>query len=92
MQIDKQQYEAMVADVTKTEQKAAAARSDPFFPTTRMQLSFGLHVLVTMGAFCALGYYAGKILLKHDGWVSLPTLLHLVSILHWLACTNKLKR
>jgi hypothetical protein len=29
-------------------------------PSTRLQLSFGLQVVVTMGAFFALGYYGGK--------------------------------
>jgi hypothetical protein len=33
---------------------------DALLPTTRLQLSFGLQVVVTMGAFFALGYYGGK--------------------------------
>jgi NADP-dependent 3-hydroxy acid dehydrogenase YdfG len=70
-QIDEQRYAAMVADVTTAEQQAAAALADPFFPTTKLQLSFGLHVIVTMGAFFALFYYAGRFLLpENKTWVS----------------------
>jgi hypothetical protein len=60
----------MVADVAKQEQQAAAAAQDPFFPTTKLQISFGLHVLATMGAFSVIGYYAGRLLLKSNTWVS----------------------
>jgi hypothetical protein len=45
-------------------------REDPFFPTTKLQLSFGLHVIVTMGTFFALGYYGGLFLLHSQTWVS----------------------
>lgn len=69
-QLDSQHYAAMVADVTQDEQAAAAAASDPFFPTTKLQLSFGLHVIVTMGTFFALGYYGGLFLLHSQSWVS----------------------
>eukprot|EP00775_Hariotina_reticulata_P013375 gene13375-13502_t len=65
-QIDEQRYTAMVADVTTAEQRAAAALSDPFFPTTKLQLSFGMHVIVTMGAFFALFYYAGRFLMPEN--------------------------
>lgn len=68
-QLDSQAYAAMVADVTHDEQAAAAARQDPFFPTTKLQLSFGLHVIVTMGTFFALGYYAGHFVLRSQPMV-----------------------
>lgn len=68
--VDQQEYAAMVADVTVHEQQAAAAASDPLFPNTRLQLSFGLHVIVTMGTFFALGFYAGRFLFKDQAWVS----------------------
>ena len=42
-------------DNNSTDGPAAA-----LLPTTRLQLSFGLQVIVTMGAFFALGYYGGK--------------------------------
>jgi hypothetical protein len=70
LQVDQQRYSAMVADVAQQEQKAAAAAQDPFFPTTKLQISFGLHVLATMGAFSVLGYYAGRLLLSDNTWVS----------------------
>lgn len=60
----------MVADVTLQERQAAALRDDPFFPTTKLQLSFGLHVLVTMGTFFAVGYYGGRFMLHSQSWVS----------------------
>lgn len=65
--VDQQRYAEMVADVAQQEQKAAAAQ-DPFFPTTKLQMSFGLHVLATMGAFSVLGYYAGRLLLNSNTW------------------------
>lgn len=45
-------------------------REDSFFPTTKLQLSFGMHVIVTMGTFFALGYYGGLFLLNSQSWVS----------------------
>eukprot|EP00878_Enallax_costatus_P010619 GHUV01011094.1.p1 GENE.GHUV01011094.1~~GHUV01011094.1.p1 ORF type:complete len:223 (+),score=70.68 GHUV01011094.1:275-943(+) len=66
--VDQQEYAAMVADVTLHEQQAAAVQDDPFFPTTKLQLSFGLHVIVTMGTFFALGYYGGRFLTRSDAW------------------------
>lgn len=80
----------MVADVTKEEQQAAAAQQDPFFPTTKLQLSFGLHVIVTMGTFFALGYYGGKYILKHEALVSSRQLCSRVAALslhHTVAST-----
>lgn len=68
--VDQQQYAAMVADVTQHERKAAALQDDPFFPTTRLQMSFGIHVIVTMGTFFALGYYGGRFMTASDTWVS----------------------
>jgi hypothetical protein len=59
-----------VALLSLDAQEAAAVREDPFFPTTKLQLSFGLHVIVTMGTFFALGYYGGLILLHSQSWVS----------------------
>lgn len=68
--LDAAAYAAMVADVTPDEAAAAAAREDPFLPTTKLQLSFGLHVIVTMGTFFAVGWYGGRLLLHSNTWVS----------------------
>ncbi|KAF6254542.1 hypothetical protein COO60DRAFT_312342 [Scenedesmus sp. NREL 46B-D3] len=68
--VDQQRYAAMVADVAQQEQQAAAAAQDPFFPTTKLQMSYGLHVLATMGAFSVLGYYAGRLLLNSNAWAA----------------------
>lgn len=68
--LDSKRYAAMVSDVTQDENAAAATREDPFFPTTKLQLSFGLHVIVTMGTFYALAYYGGLFLLRDHTWVS----------------------
>jgi|APGre2960657404_1045060.scaffolds.fasta_scaffold73787_1 hypothetical protein len=54
--LDDRQYAAMVEDITRDEVAAAAARN-AVLPGTRLALSFGVHVLVTMGTFFALGYY-----------------------------------
>eukprot|EP00879_Flechtneria_rotunda_P012588 GHRR01013145.1.p1 GENE.GHRR01013145.1~~GHRR01013145.1.p1 ORF type:complete len:179 (+),score=83.48 GHRR01013145.1:1660-2196(+) len=70
-QVDGEQYAAMVADVTQSEQQAAAAMQDPLFPNTRLQLSFGLHVLVTMGTFYALGYFGARFLTRNKTWAAL---------------------
>ncbi|KAF8065856.1 hypothetical protein HT031_002916 [Scenedesmus sp. PABB004] len=69
--LDRRAYDAMVADVAAPEQAAAAAAAgDPLLPTTRLQVAFGVHVLVTMGAFFALGHYAGRILGGSDAWAA----------------------
>lgn len=68
--LDSQRYAAMVSDVTQDEKAASDTREDPFFPTTKLQLSFGLHVIVTMGTFYALAYYGGLFILRDKTWVS----------------------
>jgi hypothetical protein len=79
-QLDARKYAAMVADVMpqgEAEAAAAAAAAaagrsaeDAFFPTTKLQLSFGLHVLATMGAFFAAGFYGGRFVFRDESWVS----------------------
>jgi hypothetical protein len=58
----------MVADVTAGERRLAELSGD-MFPTTRLQLSFGLHVIVTMGAFFALGFYGARFATGSNAWV-----------------------
>lgn len=59
----------MVADITEHEQKAEEMRSS-ILPTSRLQLSFGAHVLVTMFTFWAVAYYGSKFYLSYDElWV-----------------------
>lgn len=69
--LEQEEYAALVADVTVHERQAAAVQEDPFFPTTRLQLSFGLHVVATMGAFFALGYYGGRLIFKDEAWAAM---------------------
>jgi hypothetical protein len=66
--LDDRRYAAMVADVTAGERRLAELTAD-MFPTTRLQLSFGLHVVVTMGAFFALGFYGARFATGSDAWV-----------------------
>ncbi|GBF99028.1 thymic stromal cotransporter [Raphidocelis subcapitata] len=68
--LDDQRYAEMVADVTAGERRAAELAEGEAFPTTRLQLSFGLHVVVTMGAFFALGYYGGAFLTGSQAWAA----------------------
>jgi hypothetical protein len=73
-QLDAKTYAGMVADIAGDEQ-AAAACGDAFFPTTRLQLSFGLHVIVTMGTFFALAFYAARFAFPHNAaWVRCSSL------------------
>lgn len=67
--LDNKRYADMVADVTAEERRLGQLSSE-MFPTTRLQLSFGLHVLVTMGTFFALGFYGGRFLTGSSTWVS----------------------
>ncbi|GIL71871.1 hypothetical protein Vretifemale_2332 [Volvox reticuliferus] len=55
----------MVADITVRERKAEELRNS-ILPTSRLQLSFGAHVLVTMFTFWALAYYGSKLYLSYD--------------------------
>lgn len=68
-ELDNKRYADMVADVTAGERRAAELSSE-LFPTTRLQLSFGLHVVVTMGTFFALGFYGGKFMFGSDTWAA----------------------
>ncbi|GFH10841.1 uncharacterized protein HaLaN_06233 [Haematococcus lacustris] len=52
--LESMQYGQMVADVTQQERAAEDMRS--MLPTAQSQLTFGAHVLVTMGTFSVLGY------------------------------------
>lgn len=67
----------MVSDITAKERQAEEARSAGLLPTSRLQLSFGAHVIVTMGTFFALGYYLGllgfgsKVAVRMEGPLSL---------------------
>ena len=56
----------MVSDVTKAERDAEAFKQGGPLPTARLQGSFGLHVVVTMGTFYALMYYGSKEYLGAD--------------------------
>ncbi|KAI7844614.1 hypothetical protein COHA_001706 [Chlorella ohadii] len=56
--LEQQRYDAMVADVTQDEQRAAAAREGGLV-TYKQQISFGVHVLAMMAAFYAFGHVAG---------------------------------
>ncbi|KAK9811229.1 hypothetical protein WJX72_000326 [[Myrmecia] bisecta] len=55
--LDQQRYDRMVLDVTEEERKAQAA-SEGGLNTYKEQMSFGLHVIVMMGTFYALGHVA----------------------------------
>lgn len=76
--LDARAYAQMVADVAPSDAggppRSGGGGGDgdtgAFFPTTRLQLSFGLHVLVTMGAFFAAGHYGGRWLLHSEAAVS----------------------
>lgn len=60
-QVDQASYNKMVSDVTKQERAAAALRSGAL-QTYKQQMSFGLHVIVMMGTFYAVGHIAGTAL------------------------------
>jgi hypothetical protein len=68
--LDNKQYAAMVQDITEKERFSKEQQQDNFFPTTKLQLSFGLHVLVTMGTFFALAYYGARFAKASQAWVS----------------------
>ncbi|KAL4859082.1 hypothetical protein ACK3TF_000861 [Chlorella vulgaris] len=59
--LEQQQYDAMVADVTQDERRAAALREGSL-ATYRQQISFGIHILAMMAAFYAFGHVAGMAL------------------------------
>jgi hypothetical protein len=59
----------MVADITENERKAEELRGS-ILPTSRLQMSFGAHVIVTMFTFWAVAYYGSKFYLSSDElWV-----------------------
>ncbi|KAL3159698.1 hypothetical protein ABBQ38_010104 [Trebouxia sp. C0009 RCD-2024] len=60
-QVDQASYNKMVAEVTQQERAAEALRSGSL-QTYKQQISFGLHVIVMMGTFFAVGYIAGTAL------------------------------
>ena len=68
--LDNKQYAAMVQDITEKERYSKEQQQDNMFPTTKLQLSFGIHVLVTMGTFFALAYYAARFAKASQAWVS----------------------
>lgn len=60
----------MVADITEKERAAEEMRNS-ILPTTRLQLTFGAHVLVTMFTFFAVAYYGSKWFFGYSElWVS----------------------
>ncbi|GAX85060.1 hypothetical protein CEUSTIGMA_g12480.t1 [Chlamydomonas eustigma] len=65
-QLDNQRYEAMVADVTGYERAAAALKESSILPTVRLQLGFGMQVLVTQFTFFILAYLGSKHFLGSD--------------------------
>lgn len=56
--VDQASYNRMVSEVTKKERAAEALRSGAL-QTYKQQISFGLHVIVMMGTFYAVGHVAG---------------------------------
>lgn len=65
----------MVSDITAAERKADEQRGG-LLPSTRLQLSFGAHVLVTMFTFWAVAYYGTKMWFKYDElWVGIRRVL-----------------
>lgn len=67
--LDNKRYADMVADVTEKERSVEEQRN-AVLPTARLQMSFGLHVIVMMGTFFALGYLGLKYATKSTIWVS----------------------
>ncbi|KAK9831323.1 hypothetical protein WJX81_002423 [Elliptochloris bilobata] len=65
--LEQQQYDALVHDITQPERDAAAA-SEGGLVTFRQQLGFGVHVLVMMGTFYALGHYAAAHVSRNAGY------------------------
>ena len=63
----------MVADITVAEQKAEDMK-DAVLPTARLQIGFGLQVLVTMFTFFILGYIGMKQLGMDELWVGVGSL------------------
>lgn len=68
--LDDKKYAEMVSDITAKEREAQEMRNS-ILPTFRLQASFGIHVIVTMGTFFAIGWYAGKVSFKSDAWAGL---------------------
>ncbi|GLC59731.1 hypothetical protein PLESTB_001527500 [Pleodorina starrii] len=76
-ELDNKRYSDMVADITESERKAEEMRNS-ILPTSRLQLSFGAHVLVTMFTFWAVAYYGSKFYLSYDElWAGLAGALGL---------------
>ncbi len=72
----------MVSDITAAERKADEQRGG-LLPSTRLQLSFGAHVLVTMFTFWAVAYYGTKMWFNYDElWVGALR----VQLLHAAVC------
>ena len=69
VKLEQDRYDAMVADVAAGERDAAAA-SARGLQTYRQQLSFGLHVVVMMGAFYLFGHLAGTAMTSNRALVS----------------------
>lgn len=59
-QLDNKRYQQMVADIAPKEE--ASIGEEALLPSTRLQLAFGAHVLVTMGTGFALAYYVVSML------------------------------
>ncbi|CAG9462939.1 unnamed protein product [Pedinophyceae sp. YPF-701] len=53
------EYAAMVADVTAAERRAKEKFEDPL-SSFQNQLSFGVNLMVSVGCFAGLGYYAAR--------------------------------
>lgn len=66
--LDNKRYAEMVADITEAERGAEELRNS-VLPTSRLQLSFGLHIIVMMGTFFALGYYGLAYATRSQVWV-----------------------
>lgn len=74
--LDQQEYDRMVADIT-VDERAAEERRKEILPNYRLQMTFGAHVIVTMGAFYAMAYYASRLVGASEVWALLCGVLGL---------------
>jgi len=70
--LEQDKYDAMVSEIT-IEERAAIAASEGGLNTYKLQMSFGLHVIVMMFAFYLFGHLAGMALTPNKVYVSLKS-------------------
>lgn len=68
VKLEQDKYDAMVAEVT-VEERAAVAASEGGFVTYKQQISFGIHVIVMMGAFYIFGHLMGMAITRNKTYV-----------------------